>query len=78
MDPWWNPAVEEQATDRAYRIGQTRQVDVYKLIVEGSIEEKILQLQEKKATLQRDLYQGDQKREKGLDAETLLTLLREA
>ena len=77
-DPWWNPAVEAQATDRAYRIGQTRQVDVYKLIVEGSIEEKILQLQEKKAALQRSLYQGEEGQEKGLDAETLLTLLREA
>ncbi|MEW5824181.1 MAG: DEAD/DEAH box helicase [Pseudomonadota bacterium] len=50
-DPWWNPAAEDQATDRAHRIGQTRQVFVYKLIAEGSIEEKILALQEKKAAL---------------------------
>jgi len=50
-DPWWNPAVEDQATDRAHRIGQTRQVFVYKLVAEGSIEEKILALQEKKAEL---------------------------
>jgi superfamily II DNA or RNA helicase len=50
-DPWWNPAAENQATDRAHRIGQTKQVFVYKLVVAGSIEEKILALQEKKAEL---------------------------
>lgn len=47
-DPWWNPAVEEQATDRAYRIGQENVVQVIKLITRDTIEEKILQLQEKK------------------------------
>ena len=47
-DPWWNPAVENQATDRAHRIGQDKPVFVYKLIVGGSIEEKILALQETK------------------------------
>jgi superfamily II DNA or RNA helicase len=51
FDPWWNPAVENQATDRAYRIGQDKPVFVYKLIIENSIEEKILQIQEKKAQL---------------------------
>ncbi|WP_137938516.1 DEAD/DEAH box helicase [Chitinivorax sp. B] len=51
FDPWWNPAVENQATDRAHRIGQDKPVFVYKLIVEGSIEDKILTLQEKKADL---------------------------
>jgi superfamily II DNA or RNA helicase len=51
FDPWWNPAVEAQATDRAHRIGQQRNVFVYKLVVAGSIEEKILALQEKKAEL---------------------------
>jgi SNF2 family DNA or RNA helicase len=50
-DPWWNPAVENQATDRAHRIGQDKPVFVYKLIVSGSVEEKIAQLQEKKAAL---------------------------
>ena len=50
-DPWWNPAVEDQATDRAHRIGQDKPVFVYKLIVAGSIEEQILALQEKKAEL---------------------------
>ena len=47
-DPWWNPAVEEQATDRAYRIGQKNSVHVMKLITKGTIEEKIFKLQEKK------------------------------
>ncbi|MEB0133754.1 DEAD/DEAH box helicase [Actimicrobium sp. CCC2.4] len=51
LDPWWNPAVEEQATARAHRIGQTQTVLVYKLIVEGSIEERILALQARKAAL---------------------------
>ena len=50
-DPWWNPAVENQATDRAHRIGQQKRVFVYKLVAAGSIEEKILSLQEKKAEL---------------------------
>lgn len=48
FDPWWNPAVEDQATDRAHRIGQTRVVTSYKLITRGTIEEKILQLQRRK------------------------------
>jgi SNF2 family DNA or RNA helicase len=51
FDPWWNPAVENQATDRAYRIGQDKPVFVYKLIIENSIEEKILEIQDKKAEL---------------------------
>jgi superfamily II DNA or RNA helicase len=48
FDPWWNPAVESQATDRAHRIGQTRVVTAYKLIARGTVEEKILSLQQKK------------------------------
>ena len=51
FDPWWNPAVEDQATDRAHRIGQTKVVTVYKLIAKGTVEEKILQLSEKKRQL---------------------------
>lgn len=50
-DPWWNPAVEDQATDRAHRIGQTREVSVFKLIAKDSIEEKVLRLQEEKKML---------------------------
>lgn len=51
VDPWWNPAVEQQATDRAHRIGQTQPVHVYKLVVAGSIEERMLALQARKALL---------------------------
>jgi len=50
-DPWWNPAVENQAIDRAYRIGQDKKVFVYRFIIEGSVEEKIIELQEKKKLL---------------------------
>ncbi len=58
-DPWWNPAVENQATDRAHRLGQTKNVFVYKLVVSGSIEEKILELQEKKADLAAGILSED-------------------
>ena len=51
FDPWWNPAVEEQATDRAYRIGQENAVQVVKLITKGTIEEKIYELQQKKKAM---------------------------
>lgn len=50
-DPWWNASTENQATDRAYRIGQKKNVQVYKLITKNSIEEKMYELQEKKAKL---------------------------
>ena len=50
-DPWWNPAAENQASDRAHRIGQDKPVFVYKLITAGSIEEKIVAMQAKKAAL---------------------------
>ena len=50
-DPWWNMSAENQATDRAYRIGQKNNVQVYKLITKNSIEEKIYELQEKKSKL---------------------------
>ena len=62
-DPWWNPAVENQATDRAYRIGQTKAVFVYKLIVENTIEQKILELQKKKQALQDGIYDSDKQQD---------------
>ena len=58
FDPWWNPAAENQATDRAHRIGQTKSVWVIKLVAQGTIEERILALQERKAALARELYSG--------------------
>ena len=54
-DPWWNSAAEQQATDRAHRIGQNKPIFVYKLIVENSIEEKIAQLQQRKAILSQNI-----------------------
>jgi len=74
-DPWWNPAAENQATDRAYRIGQTKAVFVYKLIVKNSIEEKILELQNSKKQLQNDLY-GEGSDEK-ISSSDLLDLLKD-
>jgi superfamily II DNA or RNA helicase len=60
-DPWWNPAVEAQATDRAHRMGQTKPVFVYKLVTTGTVEEKILKMQEKKRALLEGLF--DEKQE---------------
>jgi len=59
LDPWWNPAVENQATDRAHRMWQEKTVFVQKLIIAGSIEEKILSLQEKKKKLIDDVFSGN-------------------
>jgi SNF2 family DNA or RNA helicase len=58
FDPWWNPAVEMQATDRAHRIGQTRVVTSYKLIASGTVEEKVLGLQAEKRTLLKDVFEA--------------------
>ena len=58
-DPWWNPAAETQAADRAYRIGQDKPVFVYKLITENTVEEKIISMQEKKKALAQGIYQAE-------------------
>ena len=58
-DPWWNPAVERQATDRAHRIGQDKPVFVYKLVAGGTVEERILALQGRKRELARATLDGD-------------------
>jgi SNF2 family DNA or RNA helicase len=58
-DPWWNPAAEDQATDRTHRIGQTRVVTSYRLITRGTVEEKILHLQNKKREIIQGLIEGD-------------------
>ncbi|MGB5966669.1 MAG: DEAD/DEAH box helicase, partial [Sulfurimonadaceae bacterium] len=73
-DPWWNPAAEDQATDRAYRIGQDKPVFVYKLIIEDSVEEKILALQEQKKQLSNSLFSEKEEGVSVLDAESLLEL----
>jgi len=59
LDPWWNPAAESQAVDRAHRIGQTRRVMVYRLIASGTIEEKVMALQQRKARLFRSVMDDD-------------------
>lgn len=76
MDPWWNPAVEEQATSRAHRIGQDKNVFVYKLVVEGSIEERILGLQERKAALAEGVLGSDSAFSAKFNVEDLLGLLK--
>lgn len=70
-DPWWNPAVENQATDRAHRIGQTKHVFNYKLITRGTVEEKILGLQRKKKELAELVIGGDENVAKELTQEDL-------
>ena len=59
VDPWWNPAVEQQAIDRTHRIGQTKNIFAYRMICKDTIEDKILQLQDKKRSLARDLVADD-------------------
>lgn len=75
-DPWWNPAVEQQATDRAYRIGQDKPVFVYKLLTEETVEEKILKLQERKQSLADGLYTGANQAEANFNQDDLLELLK--
>ena len=75
MDPWWNPAIEDQASDRAYRIGQKRPVTVYRLISTNTIEEKIIELHRTKKDLADSLLDGTNKSHK-LSREDLLNLLR--
>lgn len=68
-DPWWNPAVENQATDRAHRIGQTQSLWVVKLVALGTIEERILEMQERKAALAQSIYQGSTARQQPMFSE---------
>ena len=74
-DPWWNQAVQNQATDRAHRIGQKKVVTVYKLIAKGSIEEKILQMQDKKKNLADEILSGETRSLAQMSREELLELL---
>ncbi|MDR2466892.1 MAG: DEAD/DEAH box helicase [Prevotellaceae bacterium] len=61
LDPWWNPAIEDQASDRAHRFGQTRPVTIYRLVAENTIEEKIIRLHETKRDLAESLLEGTDK-----------------
>jgi superfamily II DNA or RNA helicase len=75
LDPWWNPAVEDQATDRAHRIGQTQSVTVLRLVSQGTIEESILAMHDKKRALVEDLLAGTGAAA-SLTTDELLELLR--
>jgi SNF2 family DNA or RNA helicase len=75
LDPWWNPAIEAQAIDRAHRIGQTRQVFAYRLIAENTIEEKVLALQAQKRELADSILNEDQAGLRALRKEDLELLL---
>jgi SNF2 family DNA or RNA helicase len=74
FDPWWNPAVENQAIDRTHRIGQTRKVIAYRLLIKDSIEEKIRMLQKQKSSLANDVL-GEEKFSKSLSLDDLRYLL---
>ena len=76
MDPWWNPAVEDQASDRAHRIGQLRPVTVYRLVAANTIEEKIVALHGQKRDLADSLLEGTDTAMR-VSADDLLDLLRE-
>lgn len=75
FDPWWNPAVEAQATDRAHRIGQSRAVTSYKLIARDTVEEKILSLQAKKRAIIAATLENEQPLMEGLNMEEIQSLL---
>lgn len=76
LDPWWNPAVEDQASDRAYRMGQTKPVTVYRLVTVNTVEEKIIQLHSEKRDLADKVLSGQSSAEQ-LNPELLLQLMTE-
>ncbi len=75
LDPWWNPAVEAQAIDRAHRIGQENKVIIYKFISRGSVEEKIMALQDRKLALAGELISNEESFMKSLDNDDIRALL---
>lgn len=75
LDPWWNPAVEAQAVDRAHRIGQTRPVFAYRLITRDTVEEKVLELQKTKRDLAAAIISADNRMIRDLGPEDLALLL---
>ncbi len=76
MDPWWNPAIEDQASDRAHRIGQTRPVTIYRLVCKNTIEEKIVRLHQEKRDLAGSLLEGSDISAK-MTSEDLLDLIKD-
>lgn len=77
LDPWWNPAVEDQASDRAHRIGQKRPVTVYRLVTKGTVEESVLELHGRKRQLAEDLISGNESAG-SLGVDELVNLMRSA
>ncbi len=77
LDPWWNPAVEDQASDRAHRIGQERPVTVYRLVAQGTIEERLVAMHTEKRSLAADILDGTANARR-LEPDELIALLREA
>ncbi len=77
MDPWWNPAVEDQASDRAHRIGQTRPVTIYRLVAENTIEQKIVKLHQHKRDLADSLLEGSDM-SGSMSATQMLEMIRES
>ena len=75
LDPWWNPAAEEQAAARAHRIGQTRPVTVYRMVARNTIEERVLELSRSKAALARDVFDAGESGGAALTAEVVAELL---
>jgi len=71
MDPWWNPAVEQQAIDRTHRIGQTQNIFAYRFICKDTVEEKIMKLKAKKQALVKDIVSDDGKFVKNLSKEDI-------
>ena len=71
VDPWWNPAVEQQAIDRTHRIGQKNKIFAYKMICKDTVEEKIIKLQEKKLNLSKEIIQEDKAFFKSLNKEDI-------
>jgi SNF2 family DNA or RNA helicase len=76
FDPWWNPAAEAQATDRAHRIGQNKVVTSYKLIVSNSVEERVLQMQNTKRRLLEEIFEASEANNSKIGLEDLRLLLR--
>ncbi|MCX6942930.1 MAG: C-terminal helicase domain-containing protein, partial [Verrucomicrobia bacterium] len=76
LDPWWNPAAEAQATDRAHRIGQTRVVTSYKLVASGTVEEKVLALQDEKRALLANVFEASDAAAAKLSLADLKSLLK--
>jgi SNF2 family DNA or RNA helicase len=75
LDPWWNPAVEQQAIDRTHRIGQTKNVFIYKFITKDTVEEKILALQQRKLSMSRALITTEESFIKSLSADDIKEIL---